>query len=33
MAGHYLLKLMHKEGVQFLASGAAMQALISEIAG
>jgi hypothetical protein len=31
MAGHYLLKLMHKEGVQFVASGAAMQALISEI--
>jgi len=33
MAGHYLLRLMHKEGVQFLASGAAMQALISEITG
>ena len=32
-AGHYLLKLMHKEGVRFLASGAAMQALVSEITG
>ena len=30
-AGQYLLKLMHKEGAQFLASGPAMQALISEI--
>jgi hypothetical protein len=33
MAGHYLLKVMHKEGVQFVASGAAMQAMISEITG
>ena len=32
-AGKYLLKLMYKEGVRFLASGAAMQALISEISG
>ena len=30
-AGHYLLKLMHKDGARFLASGPAMQALISEI--
>ena len=30
-AGQYLLKLMYKDGVQFLASGPAMQALISEI--
>jgi hypothetical protein len=30
-AGQYLLKLMHKDGAQFLASGPAMQALISEI--
>jgi len=33
MAGHYLLKLMHKEGAHFLASGAAMYAVISEITG
>jgi hypothetical protein len=32
-AGHYLLELMHKHGVQFLAAGPAMQALISEITG
>jgi ABC-type transporter Mla MlaB component len=32
-AGYYLLRLMHKEGVQFLASGPSMQALISEITG
>ena len=32
-AGHYLLKLMHKDGAQFLASGLAMQALISEVTG
>ena len=32
-AGYYLLKLMHKEGVQFLASGPSMRALISEITG
>ncbi len=32
-AGHYLLKLMHKDGAQLLASGPAMQALISEITG
>jgi ABC-type transporter Mla MlaB component len=30
-AGYYLLKLIHKEGVQFLASGPSMRALISEI--
>ena len=30
-AGRYLLKLMHKDGAQFLASGPAMQALVSEI--
>ena len=30
-AGQYLLKLMHQDGAQFLASGPAMQALISEI--
>ena len=30
-AGQYLLKLMHKDGAQFLASGPAIQALISEI--
>jgi anti-anti-sigma regulatory factor len=32
-AGHYLLKLMHKDGAQFLVSGPAMQALISEVTG
>ena len=32
-AGCYLLKLMHKEGVQFLASGPSMRALILEITG
>jgi anti-anti-sigma regulatory factor len=32
-AGHYLLKLMHKDGAQFLASGPAMQALMSEVTG
>jgi len=32
-AGHYLLKLMYKDGAQFLASGPAMQALVSEITG
>jgi ABC-type transporter Mla MlaB component len=32
-AGYYLLKLIHKEGVQFLASGPSIRALISEIAG
>ncbi len=32
-AGYYLLKLMHKEGVRFLASGPSMPALISEITG
>ena len=32
-AGCYLLRLMHKEGVQFLASGASIRALISEITG
>lgn len=32
-AGYYLLKLMQREGVQFLASGPSMRALISEIAG
>ncbi len=32
-AGCYLLKLMHKEGVQFLASGPSIRALISEITG
>jgi anti-anti-sigma regulatory factor len=32
-AGGYLLKLMHKEGVGFLASGPSMRALISEITG
>jgi ABC-type transporter Mla MlaB component len=32
-AGCYLLKLMHKEGVEFLASGPSMRALISEISG
>jgi hypothetical protein len=32
-AGQYLLKLMHQDGAQFLASGPAMQALISGIAG
>ena len=32
-AGHYLLKLMHRDGAQFLASGPAMRALISEITG
>ena len=30
-AGQYLLKLIHKDGAQFLASGPARQALISEI--
>ena len=30
-AGHYLLKLMHKDGARFLASGPGMPALISEI--
>ncbi len=33
MAGYYLLTLMHKEGVQFLASGPWMRALCSEITG
>lgn len=32
-AGYYLLQLMHKEGVQFLASGPSMRALILEITG
>jgi hypothetical protein len=32
-AGCYLLKLMHKEGVGFLAAGPSMRALISEITG
>lgn len=32
-AGSYLLKLMHKEGVQFLGSGPSMRAMISEITG
>jgi ABC-type transporter Mla MlaB component len=32
-AGYYLLKLMHKEGVRFLASGPSTRALISEITG
>jgi len=30
-AGQHLLKLIHKDGAQFLASGPAMRALISEI--
>jgi anti-anti-sigma regulatory factor len=30
-AGQYLLKLMHRDGARFLASGPEMQALISEI--
>jgi anti-anti-sigma regulatory factor len=32
-AGDYLLRLMHKEGSQFLVSGPSMRALISEITG
>ncbi len=32
-AGYYLLKLMHKEGVQFLASGPSLRALVSEVTG
>jgi hypothetical protein len=31
MAGRYLLKLIYKDGAQFVAAGPAIQALISEI--